>query len=171
MALALGLFALTMVSRIPFRSRILYHWDSVNLANGLARLDVLNEHPQPPGYIVYVWLCRLVSVATGGAAAADANSSMVWVSVVASGGAVALLYLLATDLSGRRQGVVAALMLASSPLFWFYGEIALPHALDAFLVIAAVWLLARVRRGLTVWDPVRATPQPPRPGPAIIRRC
>jgi 4-amino-4-deoxy-L-arabinose transferase-like glycosyltransferase len=169
LAPALGLFALTALSRIPFRSQILYHWDSVNLANGLARLDVLNEHPQPPGYILYVWLCRLVSIATGGAAAADANAAMVWVSVIASGGAVALLYLLATDLSGQRQGVVAAAMLASSPLFWFYGEIALPHALDALLVIAAVWLLARVRRGQRGWEPARVTPHAAPPPGALPR--
>lgn len=137
-----GLFLLTFLSRLPFRSHILYHWDSVNLANGMTRLDVLNEHPQPPGYIVYVWLSRLANAVVG-----DANATMVWISVVAGAGSVALLYLMAADLGDRRQGIVAAAMLAASPLFWFYGEIALPHALDALLVIAAAWLLARVRRG------------------------
>ena len=50
----LGLVLMTALSRIPFHSRILYHWDSVNFANGLRHFDVLAEHPQPPGYIVYV---------------------------------------------------------------------------------------------------------------------
>jgi hypothetical protein len=41
----------------------------------------------------------------------------------------------------RAVGLTSALFLASSPLFWFYGEVALPHALDAFAVISSVLLL------------------------------
>jgi hypothetical protein len=37
--------------------------------------------------------------------------------------------------------------LASSPLFWFYGEIALPHTVDTFLVITSVWWLYETMRG------------------------
>jgi hypothetical protein len=48
---------------------------------------------------------------------------------------------------GRDVGIVSALFLASSPLFWFYGEVALPHALDAFAVIASVLLLHRAASG------------------------
>ncbi|HIE39288.1 MAG TPA: DUF2723 domain-containing protein [Anaerolineales bacterium] len=137
---ALGL--LTFVSRIPFRSHVLYHWDSVNFANGMHHFDVLQEHPHPPGYILYVWLCRLVDLLFH-----DANATMVWISVVASGLAVVALYLLGRAMWNRRVGVAAALFLASSPLFWFYGEIALPHTLDTFLVLLALWLLYRVWQG------------------------
>ena len=48
------LFVITALSRLPFRSSILYPWDSVNYAFGMRRFDVLAEQPQPPGYIVYV---------------------------------------------------------------------------------------------------------------------
>jgi 4-amino-4-deoxy-L-arabinose transferase-like glycosyltransferase len=137
-----GLFLLTALTRIPFRSQFLYHWDSVNLANGMRALDILQEHPQPPGYIVYVWLARGVNLLTH-----DANAAMVWLSIVGSGLAVVALYLLGRELWGRRVGLAAALLLCFSPLFWFYGELALPHTVDAALVLLAVWLLARVRRG------------------------
>lgn len=138
----LGLFLLTILSRIPFRSQILHHWDSVNFANGMRQFDVLQEHPQPPGYIVYVWLCRLVDLLFH-----DANTTMVWISIVASGLAVVVLYLLGQAMWNRRVGLAAALFLAFNPLFWFYGEIALPHTLDAFLLLLALWLLCRVRQG------------------------
>ena len=52
----------TMLSRVPFRSHILYHWDSVNFAFAMQHFDVAAEQPQPPGYIAYVWLCRLVDL-------------------------------------------------------------------------------------------------------------
>jgi len=133
---------LTFVSRVPFRSRILYHWDSVNFANGMRRFDMLQEHPHPPGYIVYVWLCRLVDLLFR-----DVNTTMVWISIVASSLAVVALYLLGREMWGRRVGLVAGLLLAFSPLFWFYGEIALPHTLDTFLVLLSLWLLYRVRQG------------------------
>jgi NAD(P)-dependent dehydrogenase (short-subunit alcohol dehydrogenase family) len=138
----MGLFLLTALTRIPFRSQFLYHWDSVNLANGMRALNILEEHPQPPGYIVYVWLARAVNVLTR-----DSNAAMVWLGILGSALAVAALYLLGRELWDRRVGLAAALLLCFSPLFWFYGELALPHTVDTALVLGALWLLARVRRG------------------------
>jgi hypothetical protein len=139
---ATGLFALTLVSRIPFRSRILYHWDSVNFAYALREFSVAKEQPQPPGYIVYVWLCRLVDAFFG-----DAQTTMVVISIVASALAVVALYCLGRAMFDRRIGLIAALFLATSPLFWFYGEIALPHTLDTLVVIVGVWWLFETMQG------------------------
>ena len=63
------LFLLALVSRLPFRRRVLYHWDSVNFAYAILEFSVAKEQPQPPGYIVYVWLCRLVDLLFGDAQA------------------------------------------------------------------------------------------------------
>lgn len=140
--IAAAVFASTFLSRIPFRSQILYHWDSVNFAFAMREFDVIKEQPQPPGYIVYVWLCRLVDLLFH-----DAQTTMVAISIVSSALAVVALFYLGRAMYGRRVGVVAALLLAASPLFWFYGEIALPHTLDAFLVILAAWWLYEVMKG------------------------
>ena len=51
---AVALFLGTVISRVPFRSHVLYHWDSVNFAYAMRRFDVIAEQPQPPGYIAYV---------------------------------------------------------------------------------------------------------------------
>jgi 4-amino-4-deoxy-L-arabinose transferase-like glycosyltransferase len=147
---SLGLFGLTVLSRIPFRSRILYHWDSVNFGFAMQKFDVAAEQPHSPGYIGYVWLCRLVDVLFH-----DPQATMVWLSILGSGLAVVAMYLLGRAMFGRRTGLVAALFLASSPLFWFYGEIALPHAVDTFLVIFSAWLLYEVLLG-RVWAVVPA---------------
>ncbi len=151
-ALIVGLLILGVgISRVPFRTRILYHWDSVNFAFAMRHFDVAADQPQPPGYILYVWLCRLVDLFFH-----DPNATMVWISIVASGLAVAFLYLLGRAMWDERVGLIAALLLASSPLFWFYGEIALPHALDTAMVLLSAWLLWRVREGdrRMVWPAV-----------------
>jgi hypothetical protein len=142
---------LIVLSRLPFRTQVLYHWDSVNFAFAMRRFDVAADQPQPPGYILYVWLTRLVDLLFH-----DANTTMVWISVVASGLAVVFLYLLGRAMWGERVGWVAALLLASSPLFWFYGEIGLPHALDMAMVLLSAWLLWQVRKGdrRVVWPAV-----------------
>ena len=140
--MAMGLFVFTILSRMPFCSQILYHWDSVNFAYAMREFSVAKEQPQPPGYIVYVWLCRLVD-----AVAHDAQTTMVSISIVASALAVVALFGLGRSMFGRWIGVIAALFLATSPLFWFYGEIALPHTLDALLVIVSVWWLYEVMQG------------------------
>lgn len=140
--MAAGLFTLTLLSRIPFRSQILYHWDSVNFAYAMREFSLAKEQPQPPGYIVYVWLCRLVDLLFG-----DAQNTMVWISVIASALAVVALFFLGRAMFNRLIGLIGALLLATSPLFWFYGEVALPHTLDTLLVIASVWWLYETMQG------------------------
>jgi hypothetical protein len=140
--IAIGLFLGTVLSRIPFRSRILYHWDSVNFAFAMREFNLAKEQPQPPGYIVYVWLCRLVD-----AVVHDAQTTMVIISIGASALAVVALFCLGRTMFNTQTGLIAALFLATSPLFWFYGEIALPHSLDTVLVILSAWWLYETMRG------------------------
>jgi 4-amino-4-deoxy-L-arabinose transferase-like glycosyltransferase len=138
----LFLFLLGLLSRLLFTSQILYHWDSVNFAMALYRFDVAADQPQVPGYIVYVMLGRLVNYLVG-----DPQVALVGISLLSSGLAVVALYLLGRTMFSRETGLIAALFLASSPLFWFYGEIALPHSLDTLTVILVVWMLYRVMQG------------------------
>jgi hypothetical protein len=144
------LFLLGVLSRLPFTSQILYHWDSVNFALALHHFDVAVDQPHIPGYILYVLLGRLVNYAVG-----DPQVTLVGISLVSSGLAVAALYILGRTMFSRGTGLMAALFLAASPLFWFYGEIALPHSLDTLVVILVVWMLYRVMQG---WDPLPGPP-------------
>jgi hypothetical protein len=139
-----ALFLFGILTRLPFTGQILYHWDSVNFAFGLRHFDVAAAQPHVPGYILYVFFGQLIN-----ALVRSEPATLVGVSVLSSGLATAMLYILGSDLFDRKTGLLAALFLASSPLFWFYGEIALPHALDTFAVILAVWLLYRLAQGQT----------------------
>jgi 4-amino-4-deoxy-L-arabinose transferase-like glycosyltransferase len=133
--LAVSLFSLGVLTRLPFRSQILYHWDSVNFALGMEHFDVHLHQPHPPGYFLYVMLGRLVNLLIG-----DGNASLVWVSIVATGLAAVVIFFLGQSLWDRRSGIVAALLLLSSPLFWFHGEVALSYMIEAVFVTLVVLL-------------------------------
>ena len=140
----IGLFCLGIISRYIFRGDILYHWDSINFAYGIQEFNVAKGQPHVPGYILYVYLTKLVDIFF-----ADAQITITTISCISSGLAIAWLYLLGKDMFNQRVGLYAAFFLASSPLFWFYGEIALPHSLDTLGVILAAWLLYKLRQGHT----------------------
>src|SRR4030067_1714273 len=61
LVLALSLSALTLLSRWPYRARMLYNWDAVQFALALKEYDVAKHQPHPPGYILYVGLGRLLN--------------------------------------------------------------------------------------------------------------
>jgi hypothetical protein len=77
------LFLVTLLSLIPFRSKVLYHWDSVQFALATEHYDITVHQPHPPGYFLYVMLGRLLNIFTH-----DANTSFVALSVVVSAATV-----------------------------------------------------------------------------------
>ncbi|MBZ0297629.1 MAG: glycosyltransferase family 39 protein [Anaerolineae bacterium] len=140
--IALALFLITVLIRLPFQSQYLYHWDSVNMAFGISSFDVQGGAPQYPGYIVYIAVAQIVNALIG-----DPQVTMVIISIISSGLAAAFIFYLGRDMFNPTTGLIAALFLITSPLVWFYGEIALPHTMDLFCIILAVWLLYRIMRG------------------------
>src|SRR5688572_31406584 len=79
-------FTITLLTRLPFRSKYLYDHDSVQFALGLKNYDVYLHQPHPPGYFLYVYTARLIDYFVR-----DANLSLVWISVVASALTVAVI--------------------------------------------------------------------------------
>lgn len=137
------LLTLGIATRVPFRSSILHHWDSVNFALALEQFDIRSHRPHPPGtFLLYVVSGRLVQRLLH-----DANTSLVALSIAATGLAAALTFVLATTWFGRRTGWVAALLLLSSPLVWFHGEIALAYAPELACVLAVVLACVRAHDG------------------------
>ncbi|MDQ3702222.1 MAG: DUF2723 domain-containing protein [Chloroflexota bacterium] len=140
-ALALGVG--TALSRLPFRSHYLFSWDSANFALALDRYNVAFHQPQPPGYPLYVGTAVLARRWIG-----DANASYVALSVVASGLAVFFLTLAAGRIAGRSVAVLAAVLLATSSVFWSQGEVAYPYAFLALFTSLVAWICAAVQDGV-----------------------
>lgn len=139
--LAFGLFILGVLSRVPFRSHMLYHWDSVNFALAVENFDMQLHQPHPPGFFLYVLLGRLATQLVG-----DVNAGYVWISVLCSGLGAAAIFYLGKELFGRDAGILTALLFLSSPAVWFHGEVALTYILEASMVVVLVllwWLMLR----------------------------
>lgn len=140
--IAFGLFVLTLVVRIPFASQTLNHWDSVNHALALTSFDVATNRPQAPGYILYIGFARLVNLIVP-----DAQTALVIVSMLASAVAVAFLFLLGARMASRELGLIAALLMLTSPPFWFDGEVALPYVVEGCAALVLTYLLYCVQQG------------------------
>ncbi len=132
--LALGLAVVTLLSRWPYRARMLYNWDAVQFALALREFDIAKHQPHPPGYLLYVGLGRLVNASLG-----DPTLAYVALAMVFSAGSTFMLYALARRLYDRATALVGASLLAVSPLFWFYGSVGLTYAGEAFAASVVAW--------------------------------
>jgi 4-amino-4-deoxy-L-arabinose transferase-like glycosyltransferase len=115
--------------RLPFASKYLYHWDSVNYALSLENYDVRLHQPHPPGYFLYSMLGKLFNLIFN-----DANTSLVAISVVFGALGIGALYWFGLKLVDRPVGLATAFIGLSSPLLWYESEVALNYTLDFFLV-------------------------------------
>lgn len=139
----IGLFVLTLLLRVPFHSHVLYHWDSVNFALALGKFDVRLHQPHPPGtFVIYIMLGRLINLFLD-----DPNASLVWLSILSSGLAVVAAFILGKRWFDRGVGLTVALLVLSSPLVWFNGEVALSYALEFFWVLLLVLTCTGLRTG------------------------
>ena len=79
-----------LITRLPFRARYLYEWDSVEYALAIDKLDIAWHQPHPPGYIFFVYLARLSAQVFQ-----DRNTALIAVSIFLSILTVGILYFLA----------------------------------------------------------------------------
>jgi hypothetical protein len=141
MWIAILICVVGIVTRIPFRSQILHHWDSVNFALAINHFDVRLHQPHPPGtFVIYIMLGRLFDLVVH-----DPNASLVWLSVVLSGLGAVALFLLGTEWFGREVGLTTALLAIVSPLVWFHGEVALSYMLEFLWVPILVYFVYKMQ--------------------------
>lgn len=133
---------LLVITRIPFVSKYLYEWDSVNYALGFENFNILNHQPHPPGYIFYVGLGKCLNIIFN-----DPNNTMIFISVLFSTLTVVLVYFLAKEMFSRKVAIIASLLLVFNPLFWYYGEIATIYPSEAFLAALVAFLSYKVFKG------------------------
>jgi len=141
-ACAAALSLLTILSRLPYRARMLYNWDAVQFALALTEYDVVKHQPHPPGYILYVGLGRIVN-----AWLQDPPGAYVLLAVAFSGATTFVVYYLALAIYDRATALAAATLLAVSPLFWFYGSVGLTYAGEALCASTVAYFAFRALRG------------------------
>ncbi|MBN1439899.1 MAG: DUF2723 domain-containing protein [Anaerolineales bacterium] len=145
-ATAFGLFVLTAIVRIPFRSQVLFNWDSVNYALGIGGFSIHQHRPHPPGYILYIGIGRILTLLTQ-----DPNASLVWISVFSGAVSVAMTYWFARKLFSERDAVFSAVLLLTSPLVWLYDETALNYSVEMMMFLLIGYACFRMLEGESRW--------------------
>ena len=133
---------LVVITRIPFVSKYLYEWDSINYALGFENFNILNHQPHPPGYIFYVGLGKALNTLFS-----DPNNTMIFISILFSVLTVVLIYFLAKEMFSMQVAVIASILLIFNPLFWYYGEIATIYPSEAFFASLIAFLSYGVFKG------------------------
>src|SRR5262245_10278369 len=103
LGIALGLSLVTLVSRWPYRARMLYNWDAVQFALALREFDVAKHQPHPPGYLLYVLLGRVLNAWSGDPAFAYVGLAMLF-----SAATTFVVYWLGRHLYDRATATAAA---------------------------------------------------------------
>jgi hypothetical protein len=135
-------FIITVISRIPFTSKYLYHMDSVQYALALEQYDITVHQPHPPGYFLYVMLGRLLNLFIQ-----DANITFIVISILFSGLTVVAVYYLGKEIFDKKIGIIAAAIAMTSPNLWFHGEVALTNTIEAFFSALVALFCWRIYKG------------------------
>jgi hypothetical protein len=138
--LGLAFVALALATRLPVRDRTLFISDSGRYALALERYDMTAGRPHPPGNPLYVGIGKAID-----AVLHDPPASFAIVSALMTGLALFFAFLLGRDVAGEEAGWLTAGLLATSPLFWFFGAVAMPATGEAALSLLVAWLARRAR--------------------------
>jgi hypothetical protein len=140
--LPLSLFLITVITRIPFTSKLLYHIDSGHFALALEKYDITVHQPHPPGYFLYVMLGRLFHIFID-----DTNTVFVSISIIFSGLTVMVIYYLGKEIYDRKIGLTAAAFALTSTNLWLHGEVALTYIAEAFFSAAMALICWKIYKG------------------------
>jgi len=81
----------------------------------------------------------------------DGGTSLVGGSIAFSILTIFSLYFLTKEMYGVTAGVIASLLLLSSPLYWFNGEMPLPYVVEGFFSVAFAFACYRTIKGEGKW--------------------
>lgn len=110
-------------------------------------IDIAAHRPHPPGYLGYVLVARALDWLTH-----DVNTSLVVWNMIATALTTLVIIQFAVRLAddeaqGLRMAVTAAVLCISSPLVWFYGEIAEIYASEMLVSLLVAYTAWRAVRG------------------------
>ena len=116
------------------------NWDAAQFVLAVRDYDVSRHQPHPPGYPLYVLTGWAVSSITG-----DPSQAFSLTSAVGGGLSVWLLFVVGRAVATPGLGLAAAILLATSPLAWYYGSVGLSYAPESALATLVALLVWRAR--------------------------
>jgi hypothetical protein len=129
-----SLVVATLATRLPFASKMLYEFDSIDFAVATFRYSLQQVTPHFPGYILHILFAKFLLLFTS-----DVNQAFVWISILLSVGSVLYLWRAAAALRGERVGLIAAGIWLFLPIFWFHGLVSTVYEYEAFFACAFLY--------------------------------
>lgn len=136
---------LVISSRWLYRSQYLFHWDSVQFALALDRMDIMSHRPHPPGYVVYIWLGRLFHWLGLGA-----NDALIAVGILFTVLGLWGIFYFTRQVFGRPAAYLASALFLVNSTVWFHGLVAEVYIVEAVAALLVVWMLYRLWRQPTL---------------------
>jgi hypothetical protein len=148
----LGLAGAAIAFEFVTRAHTLTEQDSINLANALRDFNPADDRPHPPGYPLVVGAAHALHwffTPLGAYLALD---------LVATLAALASTYWLARSMFGPRAGIVAPLLLCSTPLVLYYADIVSVYPPEMALTPVVALLAFRVATNADRFSPMLLFP-------------
>lgn len=137
-----ALAAIIALSRLLAISRSLFDWDEGLFAGGIREYDVVNHHPHPPGYPLFIGAAKLLH-----AIGIEEFRALQTISVLAATLLFPALFLLAREIGfGFTTAIASAALFCFLPNVWIYGGTGFSDIPSMAIVTFACWLLLRGRR-------------------------
>lgn len=115
-ATPLALFIIGFVSRVALVEKFQSHWDGPLFSIAILEYNLQQHTPPEPGYPIYIALGKALNFFIG-----DSHLALLSLGIILSGVGAVAIYYFGKTLYGERVGIVSALILLSSPAFYFFG--------------------------------------------------
>lgn len=139
------IFVTTLLLRLPFASKWLEDWDSVQFALSLHHFSILDHQPHPPGYPLYVLMGKLTDLFIG-----DDLTSLVSLSILFSSLTTILFYKLTKEMFDLKTAVLATVMLIFIPIFWVFSELPLTNIPGLFFYLLSIYLIFKFHNQIKI---------------------
>jgi hypothetical protein len=152
-AVALLAAAIVVATRVPYQPGQLYSFDSVNFAYAIGEFDIERSQPQPPGYPLFVMETRLLSVLRF----KRPESVLSALRLAGSIAVLMLVYWVGRRVFDRRSAILAVLLFAIYPAFYFAGltsAVRVQLAVVALAVAGSCWGAWSGDRRAAMWSSV-----------------
>ncbi len=129
-----------LLTRLPFLSKWLEDWDSVQFALAMHHYSLTQGLPHPPGYPLYILLGRFFLLFTQ-----NDNLALTLMSALLGSLAAVPLYLLTKELLDRKVAFWTNLVFLLIPVEWGLSEVALTNIPGQFFLLTLIYLLYHFR--------------------------
>ncbi len=141
LAILAGLALVLCLTRWPLAPKYLFYFDSVNMAYALEHFSPPEHRPQPPGYPLFVGLCRGIH-----ALGVSVEHTFLWSGILAGILTGWMLWRFAVDIGRPRAGLLAAILFSFTPVFWFNSLTNQSRGYSAVASAGTAWLCWRAAR-------------------------